>query len=155
MIILLGHLHSTLVKGVEGRWCCRSRVIGGRGGWGVNVRSMDMCMYNLPLTLEIKTAIIIWLLFQVFQKRFNGSVEFRRKWSEYQTGFGHLDGGEFWLGKAHRAFKVNTRYIQECCVIPANTKHLYNICTTSARRFRRWPNIVQMLYKCFCVCWVL
>ena len=30
-----------------------------------------------------------------------------------------------------------------------NTKHLYNICTTSAQRLRRWPNIVQMLYKCF------
>ena len=28
-------------------------------------------------------------------------------------------------------------------------KHLYNICTTSARRLRRWADIVQMLYKCF------
>ena len=32
---------------------------------------------------------------------------------------------------------------------PANTKHLYNICTTSAQRLRRWSNIVQMVYKCF------
>ena len=32
---------------------------------------------------------------------------------------------------------------------PANTKHLYSICTTSTQRLRRWPNIVQMLYKCF------
>ena len=32
--------------------------------------------------------------------------------------------------------------------ILANTKHLYNICTTSAQRLRRWSNIVQMLYKC-------
>ena len=32
---------------------------------------------------------------------------------------------------------------------PANTKHLYSICTTSAQRLRRWTNIVQMLYKCF------
>ena len=30
---------------------------------------------------------------------------------------------------------------------PANTKRLYNICTTSAQRLRRWFNIVQMLYK--------
>ena len=41
-----------------------------------------------------------------------------------------------------------------CCVcqqryIPANTKHLYNICTMSAQRFRRWSNIVQMSCKCF------
>ena len=32
---------------------------------------------------------------------------------------------------------------------PANTKYLYDICTTPAQRLRRWSNIVQMLYKCF------
>ena len=32
---------------------------------------------------------------------------------------------------------------------PANTKHVYNICTTLAQRLRRWSNIVQLLYKCF------
>ena len=31
---------------------------------------------------------------------------------------------------------------------PANTKHLYIICTKSVQRLRRWSNIVQMLYKC-------
>ena len=35
------------------------------------------------------------------------------------------------------------------CGFPANTKHLYSICTTSDQRFRRWSNIVQLLYKCF------
>ena len=34
-------------------------------------------------------------------------------------------------------------------ILPVNTKHLHNICTTSAQRLRRWSNIVQMLYKCF------
>ena len=33
--------------------------------------------------------------------------------------------------------------------LPANTKHLHNICTMSAQRLRRWSNIVQLLYKCF------
>ena len=33
--------------------------------------------------------------------------------------------------------------------IPANTKHLYNIYTTSAQRRRRYTNVIQM----FCVCW--
>ena len=33
--------------------------------------------------------------------------------------------------------------------IPANTKHLYNTCTSSAQQLRRWSNIVQLLYKCF------
>ena len=35
---------------------------------------------------------------------------------------------------------------------PANAKHLYNICTTSALRLRRWPNVFdvcQTLYKCY------
>ena len=30
--------------------------------------------------------------------------------------------------------------------VSANTKHLYNICTTAAQRLRRWLNIVQMFY---------
>ena len=34
--------------------------------------------------------------------------------------------------------------------IPVNTKHLYNICTTSAQRLRRWSNIVIQM---FCVYW--
>ena len=33
--------------------------------------------------------------------------------------------------------------------MPANTKHLHSICTTSAQRLRRWPNILQMLYQYF------
>ena len=41
-------------------------------------------------------------------------------------------------------FAENVRDVE-----PANTKHLYNISTTSAQRLRRWSNIVQMLYKCF------
>ena len=32
---------------------------------------------------------------------------------------------------------------------PANTKHLYYICTMLAQRRRRWAGVVQMLYKCF------
>ena len=39
---------------------------------------------------------------------------------------------------------------------PANTKHLYNIYTTSAQRLRRWSNILQMIYKCFMfTAWVI
>ena len=32
---------------------------------------------------------------------------------------------------------------------PANTKHMYNICTMLDQRRRRWADVVQMLYKCF------
>lgn len=46
----------------------------------------------------------------VFQKRFNGSEDFFRNWSDYKNGFGKLNG-EFWLGndKIHR---LTNRYQQ-------------------------------------------
>ena len=37
------------------------------------------------------------ILFQVFQKRFNGSVDFFRDYQCYQDGFGNALG-EYWLG---------------------------------------------------------
>ena len=38
----------------------------------------------------------------VFQRRQDGSVDFYRNWTEYQSGFGDLDG-EFWLGNEQLA----------------------------------------------------
>ena len=45
----------------------------------------------------------------VFQKRFNGSVDFYRGWDEYEQGFGHLNS-EFWLGlrKIHQLTQSGT-----------------------------------------------
>ena len=37
----------------------------------------------------------------------------------------------------------------QCDANPENAKYLYSICTTPAQRLRRWPAILQMLYKCF------
>ena len=43
--------------------------------------------------------------------------------------------------------QTNICHVLKC--IPANTKHLYNICTMLDQRRRRWADVVQMLYKCF------
>ena len=34
-------------------------------------------------------------------------------------------------------------------VIPANTKHLYKMCSMFDQRRKRRADVVQMLYKCF------
>ena len=46
------------------------------------------------------------LMFQVFQRRKDGSVDFYRTWSEYQQGFGSLTS-EFWLGNVGISLDFN------------------------------------------------
>ena len=58
-------------------------------------------------------------------------------------------------GPASKQNRFNVSFALLCFVAvqyPVNGKHLYNICTLLDQRRRRWADVVQMLYKCFCVC---
>ncbi|XP_071787523.1 microfibril-associated glycoprotein 4-like [Asterias amurensis] len=47
----------------------------------------------------------------VIQKRFDGSVDFKKNWADYKNGFGDLNG-EFWLGneKLHQITSQSPKY---------------------------------------------
>lgn len=73
----------------------------------------------------------------VFQKRFDGSVDFvNRSWVDYKRGFGNLNG-EFWLGldKIHRLTKTKSRLRVELDDTQGNTAYAeYDMFSVSNER---------------------
>ena len=51
------------------------------------------------------------------------------------------------LGIGRRFFSSTARGLLVDYLV--NTKYFYSICTMSGQRRRRWPDVVEMLYKCF------
>ena len=57
-------------------------------------------------------------------------------------------GSQRVCGSYNSVTRETHTYKRHCCC-QATTKHLYNICTTSAQPLWRWADVVQMLWKCF------
>lgn len=53
--------------------------------------------YAIPVYCDMDTAGGGWI---VFQRRFNGKLDFNRVWEEYKWGFGDTKG-EYWLGNEY------------------------------------------------------
>ena len=54
--------------------------------------------------------ISCFVIFQVFQRRQDGYVDFYRDWSNYRRGFGYVQF-EHWLGKpSHLDIFLNTKF---------------------------------------------
>ncbi|XP_022103954.1 microfibril-associated glycoprotein 4-like [Acanthaster planci] len=76
--------------------CHDCEVLNNRGIRQSGVYTIYPSMYTdgLEVYCDMKPRPYGWI---VFQKRFDGSVNFIRNWTEYRDGFGDLTG-EFWLG---------------------------------------------------------
>jgi len=50
---------------------------------------------NLNGSLVLLPTVTSWI---ITMQRFDGSLNFNRKWIDYRNGFGDIGRGEFWLG---------------------------------------------------------
>lgn len=74
---------------------------------GKYVLKLDSADEGFPVLCEVDYEGGGWV---VMQHRYNGYVDFYRKWADYRQGFGEFDS-EFWLGndKIHRVRFYFTR----------------------------------------------
>ena len=74
---------------------------------GVYTIKLDGAGRDFEVFCDQETAGGGWI---VIQKRFDGTIDFHRSWSDYKNGFGNIDG-EFWFGleKIHRLTKFPSK----------------------------------------------
>lgn len=74
---------------------CSDHLLRGDARSGLYLVTPDLRSSSFQVFCDMERAGGGWTL---VQRRQDGSVSFNRTWAEYQSGFGELDGGEFWLG---------------------------------------------------------
>ncbi|XP_074534600.1 uncharacterized protein LOC141797087 [Halichoeres trimaculatus] len=74
---------------------CSDHLLRGSTESGVYVVTPDLRSRSFPVFCDMEQEDGGWTL---LQRRQDGSVSFNRTWAEYRSGFGELNGGEFWLG---------------------------------------------------------
>ncbi|KAF0041239.1 hypothetical protein F2P81_007137 [Scophthalmus maximus] len=77
------------------RDCSDHLLRGGTTRSGVYLVTPEIRSRSFSVSCDMEQAGGGWTL---LQRRQDGSVSFNRTWAEYRSGFGKLDGGEFWLG---------------------------------------------------------
>lgn len=74
---------------------CSDYLLRGERKSGVYIVTPDLRSKSFPVFCDMELLGGGWTL---LQRRQDGSVSFNRTWAQYRSGFGELDGGEFWLG---------------------------------------------------------
>ncbi|XP_031721373.1 mucin-5AC-like [Anarrhichthys ocellatus] len=74
---------------------CSDHLLRGGTKSGVYLVTPDLRSRSFSVLCDMELDAGGWTL---LQRRQDGSVSFNRTWAEYRSGFGELDGGEFWLG---------------------------------------------------------
>ncbi|KAH3768291.1 hypothetical protein DPMN_169503 [Dreissena polymorpha] len=82
----------------------------------------------------------------IFQRRFNGSVDFYRNFSDYEHGFGHV-AGEYWLVDSSLTFFTDSAHTPVGSAFSTYDHDVDNFATNCAETFKGgwWYNACYYL----------